>query len=203
MGRNQQVKYHEKSKKVAKDGFIRLISGKWRGKKLPVKDKEGLRPTTDRTKETLFNWLMHDIRDANCLDCFSGSGSLSFEALSRYAQSATLLELDKAAARQLRDNLKTLNVDNANIIETDSIQYLQQPATQAFDIVFVDPPFNKDLAQPCCLALEENGYLAEQAVIYLEVEAQLQDLQLPDNWTLLKQKSTGQVSYQLYVREAK
>ncbi|HEY5715096.1 MAG TPA: RsmD family RNA methyltransferase, partial [Psychromonas sp.] len=92
MGRNHQVKYHEKSRKPMKDGSIRLISGKWRGKKLPVQDKEGLRPTTDRTKETLFNWLMHDIRDANCLDCFSGSGSLAFEALSRYANHATLLE---------------------------------------------------------------------------------------------------------------
>lgn len=202
MGRNQQVKYHEKSKKVAKDGFIRLISGKWRGKKLPVKDKEGLRPTTDRTKETLFNWLMHDIREANCLDCFSGSGSLSFEALSRYAQSATLLEKDKGAAAQLRENLKTLKIDNADVVETDSIQYLQQAATQAFDIVFVDPPFNKGLAQPCCMALERNNYLTAQAIIYLETEAQLQDLQLPENWKLLKQKSTGQVSYQLYLREA-
>ena len=201
MGRNQQVKYHEKSKKMAKDGFIRLISGKWRGKKLAVKDKEGLRPTTDRTKETLFNWLMHDIRDANCLDCFSGSGSLSFEALSRYAQSATLLERDKSVAEQLRENLKTLKVDNANIVETDSIHYLQQAATQTYDIVFIDPPFDKGLVQPCCVALEKNGYLAAQAIIYIEVEAQLQDLKIPENWKLLKQKSTGQVSYQLYLRE--
>jgi 16S rRNA (guanine966-N2)-methyltransferase len=201
MGKNQQVKYHGKSKKMAKDGFIRIISGKWRGKKLVVKDKEGLRPTTDRTKETLFNWLMHDIRDANCLDCFSGSGSLSFEALSRYAQSAILLERDKSVAEQLRENLKILKVDNASVVETDSIHYLQQTATQTFDIVFIDPPFNKDLVQPCCEALEKNGYLTAPAIIYIEVETQSQDLQLPDNWTLLKQKSTGQVSYQLYSRE--
>jgi len=201
MGRNQQVKYHEKSKKMAKDGFIRLISGKWRGKKLVVKDKEGLRPTTDRTKETLFNWLMHDIRDANCLDCFSGSGSLSFEALSRYAQSATLLERDKSVAEQLRENLKILKVDNASVVETDSIHYLQQTATQTYDLVFIDPPFNKGLVQPCCTALENNGYLTAQAIIYIEVEAQLENLQIPENWKLLKQKSTAQVSYQLYLRE--
>ena len=157
MGNNQQIKHHGKSKKMAKDGFIRLISGKWRGRKLVVKDKEGLRPTTDRTKETLFNWLMHDIRDANCLDCFSGSGSLSFEALSRYAQSATLLEQDKSIAEQLRENLKILKVDNARVVETDSIHYLQQTATQAFDIVFIDPPFYKNLVQPCCSALEKNA----------------------------------------------
>lgn len=200
MAKNQQIKYHEKQRKSISDGFIRLISGKWRGKKLPVKDKEGLRPTTDRTKETLFNWLMHDVRDANCLDCFSGSGSLAFEALSRFANSAVLLERDKQVALQLRKNLQTLQVDNALLVETDSISYLQQPAVQQFDIVFVDPPFNKGLASPCCLALEKNGYLTEKALIYIEVEAQLTELELPENWQLLKEKKTGQVAYQLYLR---
>ncbi|WP_019616423.1 16S rRNA (guanine(966)-N(2))-methyltransferase RsmD [Psychromonas ossibalaenae] len=200
MGRNHQTKYQEKSRKPIKDGFIRIISGKWRGKKLPVKDKEGLRPTTDRTKETLFNWLMHDIRDAQCLDCFSGSGSLAFEALSRYAANTTLLERDKQVALQLRNNLHTLKVDNAVIIETDSISYLQQAAKQQFDIVFIDPPFNKDLVQPCCQALEVNNYLTEQALIYIEMEIQQSALELPDSWKLLKEKSTGQVSYRLYVK---
>ena len=96
MSRNHHTKSNEKSRKSIKGGFIRLISGKWRGKKLPVKDIEGLRPTTDRTKESLFNWLMHNINDANCLDCFSGSGSLAFEALSRFAKNVTLLEKDKS-----------------------------------------------------------------------------------------------------------
>ncbi len=201
MGRNQQVKSHEKSRKSIKDGFIRLISGKWRGKKLPVRDKEGLRPTTDRIKETLFNWLMHDVRDANCLDCFSGSGSLAFEALSRFAKNATLLERDKHVAQQLRENLKTLKVDNAIVVETDSINYLKQIAQQQFDIVFVDPPFNKGLVQPCCAALEENCYLAAHALIYIEMEVQLSDLELPRSWQLLKEKTTGQVAYQLYLRE--
>lgn len=200
MDRNQQIKSHEKSKKSIQNGFVRLISGKWRGKKLAVQDKEGLRPTTDRTKETLFNWLMHDVRDANCLDCFSGSGSLAFEALSRFAKNATLLERDKQVAKQLRDNLQLLKVDNGSVIETDSILYLQQMASQQFDIVFVDPPFHKGLVQPCCLALEENNYLAAQALIYIEREAQLSALLLPENWQLLKEKSTGQVIYQLYLR---
>jgi 16S rRNA (guanine966-N2)-methyltransferase len=201
MGRNQQAKSHEKNKKPLKNGFIRLISGKWRGKKLPVKDKEGLRPTTDRTKETLFNWLMHDVRDANCLDCFSGSGSLAFEALSRSAKNALLLERDKQVAQQLRENLKSLNADNAIVIEADTISYLQKTAGQQFDIVFVDPPFNKGLVSPCCQALEENNYLMPQALIYIEMEVQLVDIELPKNWQLLKEKSTGQVSYQLYLRE--
>ena len=201
MGRNQQVKYHEKNKKLIKNGFIRLISGKWRGKKLPVKNKEGLRPTTDRTKETLFNWLMHDIRDANCLDCFSGSGSLAFEALSRYANSALLLERDKQVVQQLKENLETLKVNNANVIETDSIQYLQQTATQKFDIIFIDPPFNKGLVCPCCAALEKNEYLMDSALIYIEMESQLNSVEIPNNWQLLKEKKTGQVTYQLYIRE--
>ncbi len=200
MGRNQQVKSQEKSRKSITNGFIRLISGKWRGKKLPVKNKEGLRPTTDRTKETLFNWLMHDVRDANCLDCFSGSGSLAFEALSRFAKSALLLERDKQVAQQLKENLKVLKVANARVIETDAINYLQQRATQQFDIVFIDPPFNKGLVSPCCSALEKNGYLTAQALIYIEMEAQSASFELPTNWQLLKEKSTDQVTYQLYLR---
>jgi len=202
MSKNHQVKSHEKSRKPVKGGFIRLISGQWRGKKLPVHDKEGLRPTTDRTKETLFNWLMQDIRDANCLDCFSGSGSLAFEALSRYANQVTILEKNNQVVKQLRDNLATLKVGNATLIETDSIDYLQHPASQKFDIVFIDPPFNKGLVQPCCNALEINDYLSENALIYIEKEAQLNDFSQPENWQLLKEKRTTQVSYQLYVRGA-
>ena len=202
MGRNQQVKSHEKRIKTSKSGFIRLISGKWRGKKLPVQDKEGLRPTTDRSKETLFNWLMHDIREANCLDCFSGSGSLAFEALSRYAKSATLLERDQQVVKQLEKNRQALKADNATVVETDSIHYLQQKSQHPFDIIFIDPPFNKGLLLPCCEALEENGYLTEQALIYIEMESQLKNLELPVNWKRLKEKSAGQVTYQLYIREA-
>ena len=200
MARNHQAKPHERNKKSIKLGFIRLISGKWRGKKLPVINKEGLRPTTDRTKETLFNWLMHDIRDANCLDCFSGSGSLAFEALSRFANHALLLERDKTASQQLQENLTALHIDNAQVIQTDSISYLQQTANQTFDVVFVDPPFNQNLVTPCCEALEKNGYLTDNALIYVEIESKATQVTLPANWKLLKEKSTGQVSYSLYTR---
>jgi len=202
MGRNQQVKSHDKNKKTEKKGFIRLISGKWRGKKLPVKDKEGLRTTTDRTKETLFNWLMHDVRDANCLDCFSGSGSLAFEALSRFANKALLLEQDKQIVAQLEENLTTLQADNGAVVATDAIHYLQQKANQQFDIVFIDPPFNMGLVEPCCQALENNNYLMPHSLIYIELEVQLTELHLPAHWRLLKEKKTGQVSYRLYQREA-
>ena len=198
MSRNQHTKYNEKSRKSIKGGFIRLISGKWRGKKLPVKDIEGLRPTTDRTKETLFNWLMHDINDANCLDCFSGSGSLGFEALSRFAKNVTLLEKDSSVAKQLDENLTVLKADNARVVKGDALQYLAKVATEQYNIVFIDPPFNKGLVQPCCDALHTNAYLASNALIYIEHEVDLSTLILPDSWVLLKEKSTGQVAYQLY-----
>lgn len=200
MRKNQRALTQEKSKMPTNDGFIRLISGQWRGKKLPVKDKQGLRPTTDRTKETLFNWLMHDIRDAKCLDCFSGSGSLGFEALSRYSEYCTFLELDKQVAEQLQVNINTLKVNNAKVIQGDSLQYLKKTAVEQYDVVFIDPPFNLGLAQPCIEQLEAQGHLAENALIYLEVESTLTDLQLPDNWSLLKEKTSGQVRYQLFNR---
>ncbi len=198
MGKNHQVKSHDRSIKSKKSGFIRLISGKWRGKKLAVLNIEGLRPTTNRTKETLFNWLMYDIHNARCLDCFSGSGSLAFEALSRSAQSVTLLERDKQVCQQLKLNLQSLKVENALVIETDSISYLQQRSTQPFNIVFIDPPFNKSLLQPCCDALENNAYLAKNALIYVEMEKKIDLFTPPSSWELIKEKSTGQVIYQLY-----
>lgn len=201
MRKNQRASSQEKGKKPNSDGFIRLISGQWRGKKLPVKDKQGLRPTTDRTKETLFNWLMHDIREANCLDCFSGSGSLGFEALSRYCHFCTFLELDKQVALQLQGNIQTLKVQNAAVIQGDTLQYLSKVAPQQYDIVFVDPPFNLGLAQPCIEQLENQGYLTKNSLIYVEVENTSTHLHFPPNWTLLKEKTTGQVRYQLFKRE--
>jgi len=200
MRKNRRTSSQEKSRKPLTDGFIRLISGQWKGKKLPVKDKQGLRPTTDRTKETLFNWLMHDVRDANCLDCFSGSGSLGFEALSRYAKYCTFLELDKQVANQLQTNLNTLNIDNAQVIQSDSLQYLSKLAPLQYDIVFIDPPFNQGLAQPCIEQLEAQGHLSESSLIYIEVENTLTTSITPDNWSLLKEKTSGQVRYQLYRR---
>lgn len=203
MRKNQRALTQEKSRKPTNDGFIRIISGQWRGKKLPVKDKQGLRPTTDRTKETLFNWLMHDIHNANCLDCFSGSGSLGFEALSRYAKCCTFLELDKQVVKQLQINIETLKVNNAEIIQGDSQRYLNKIANKQYNIVFIDPPFNQGLVQPCIEQLESNNYLANDCLIYIEVENELTDLSVPDHWNLLKEKKSGQVRYQLFRKNEK
>ena len=187
-------------KSTSSSGFIRVISGQFRGRKLPVHDLEGLRPTTDRIKETVFNWLMHDTRDARVLDCFAGSGGLGFEALSRFADSALFVELNKSAALQLKDNIKTLNLNNADVENCDSLTLFSQVNSgQAFDLVFVDPPFRKGLAQTCCAHLEQNKWLSEHATIYVEVEKELQ-IQVPANWQLIKEKQAGQVLCQLYQR---
>ncbi|WMN59082.1 16S rRNA (guanine(966)-N(2))-methyltransferase RsmD [Pseudoalteromonas xiamenensis] len=171
----------------SKNGFIRIIGGKYRGRKLPVKDVEGLRPTTDRVKETLFNWLMQDIRDATVLDCFAGSGGLGFEALSRFAATVTFIERDKSAAQQIEANMAAIKTTNARVIQSDVLTTTQTQATQQYDLVFVDPPFRKALAATICTQLETNGWLAKEAIIYIEVEQEL-ELNVPENWRLYKEK---------------
>lgn len=184
------------------NGFIRIISGQFRGRKLPVKDVQGLRPTTDRIKETVFNWLMQDTRGAAVLDCFAGSGGLGFEALSRFANHAVFFELDKSAASQLKENISTLKLDNAVVKQGNSLSLLEQNTqNEQFDLIFVDPPFRQNLAEKSCFLLEKNNWLSAQALIYVEVESELSDLSSPDNWMLLKEKTAGQVICRLYQRQ--
>ncbi|MEZ7188037.1 16S rRNA (guanine(966)-N(2))-methyltransferase RsmD [Pseudoalteromonas sp. bablab_jr010] len=184
------------------NGFIRIISGQFRGRKLPVKDVQGLRPTTDRIKETVFNWLMQDTRGAAVLDCFAGSGGLGFEALSRFADHAVFFELDKSAASQLKENISTLKLDNAVVKQGNSLSLLEQNTqNEQFDLIFVDPPFRQNLAEKSCFLLEKNNWLSAQALIYVEVESELSDLSSPDNWMLLKEKTAGQVICRLYQRQ--
>lgn len=181
-------------------GQIRLIGGQWRGRKLPVLNSEGLRPTTDRVKETLFNWLMFDVRGGNCLDLFAGSGSLGFEALSRGAAEVVLVEKDTRVAQQLQRNLASLPDAPGRVINTDALAFLQTAATP-FELVFLDPPFHRELLPNVCRLLEQGGWLSENAKIYIEREQNSESLPLPPNWRLLKDKQAGQVSYQLYTRE--
>ncbi|CCQ09522.1 16S rRNA (guanine(966)-N(2))-methyltransferase [Pseudoalteromonas luteoviolacea B = ATCC 29581] len=164
-----------------------------------MKDVEGLRPTTDRVKETLFNWLMNDVRGTNVLDCFAGSGGLGFEALSRFAESVTFIEKDKSAASQIKANIATLKSDNALVIEDDALTALNKSAERQFDLVFIDPPFRKGLAEPICQILETQKWLTDNALVYVEVETEIL-FTAPDNWTLLKDKEAGQVAYRLYSR---
>ena len=189
-------KLKKQSDKNAKTGHIRIIDGQHRGRKLPVLIADGLRPTTDRVKETVFNWLMPYIQDANCLDCFAGSGGLGFEAMSRGAKSLTLVELNKAAAQQLKNNKALLKIDNIEVIQQSALDFLQANQ-QKFSLVFIDPPFRKGLAQQAAELLVTNG-LDEDALIYVEMEADTNAQVMPSHWQLLKEKVAGQVVYRLY-----
>ncbi|NHO67982.1 16S rRNA (guanine(966)-N(2))-methyltransferase RsmD [Aestuariicella hydrocarbonica] len=181
---------------------LRIIGGQWRGRKLPFVSADGLRPTGDRIRETLFNWLMPDLPGANCLDVFSGSGALALEALSRGAKSATLLELNPQAAAQIRHNLSLLQCPQAQLVQTDSLSWLQRPTppSATFDIVFVDPPFQHDFWQATITALEDHQWLSDGAAIYIETPKHL-PLNIPANWHLHREKHAGDVSFRLFYRE--
>ncbi|WP_394146397.1 16S rRNA (guanine(966)-N(2))-methyltransferase RsmD [Vibrio atypicus] len=188
------------SQKKPSTGFVRIISGLWRGRKLPVHDAEGLRPTTDRVKETLFNWIAQDVSRAKCLDLFAGSGGLGFEAASRQAELVTLIELNPAAFKQLETNIASLKADNLKAINTDALSYLKQPGTP-HHVVFIDPPFRKGLLAETITLLEENNWLASDAMVYIETEKELNLEGIPAHWHLHREKTAGQVSYRLYERQ--
>lgn len=185
----------------AASGQIRIIGGQWRGRKLPVPDSPGLRPTTDRVRETLFNWLAPSMVNARCLDCFAGSGALGLEALSRYAGASTLIEMERGVAQQLKQNLATLKAANANVVNTNTLTFLNQTGTP-HDIVFVDPPFRKGLLDETLRLLEVNGWLADDALIYVESEVENGLPPVPVRWDLHREKVAGQVAYRLYHRTA-
>ncbi|CNI23256.1 16S rRNA m(2)G966-methyltransferase [Yersinia aldovae] len=180
-------------------GQIRIIGGKWRGRKLPVPDSPGLRPTTDRVRETLFNWLAPMIQGVRCLDCFAGSGALGLEALSRYANEAVLLEADRNVTKQLSSNLTLLQAENGLVVNTNSLQWLAEPG-QPFDLVFLDPPFRKGLLAETITLLEQHNWLTDEAWIYVEAEAESAATDVPASWQLHREKIAGQVAYRLYIR---
>lgn len=180
---------------------LRIIGGLWRGRKLSFPDVDGLRPTGDRIRETLFNWLAPDIQGAHCLDLFAGSGALGLEALSRGAASSWLLEKSPIAAQQLNSNLQLLQATNGKVEQVDSLAWLNsQPPVQRFDIVFIDPPFALDLWDQIVTALEAGNWLSDAAIIYLEAP-RAAHLQLPANWQLHRDKQAGQVSFRMYYRQ--
>ncbi|KGQ47224.1 16S rRNA methyltransferase [Gallibacterium anatis] len=181
-------------------GEVRIIGGLWRGRKLPVLLSQGLRPTSDRVRETLFNWLMHDIVGADCLDCFSGSGALGLEALSRQANSVVMLEKSPQVAKQLKQNLQQLKTEQGEVICADTLSFLATAEAKGFNIVFIDPPFHQNLLSETLFLLNNHGWLAEEALIYIETEKNLTPT-VPENWQLLKEKFTQQVAYRLYQKQ--
>ncbi|GLX86135.1 ribosomal RNA small subunit methyltransferase D [Thalassotalea loyana] len=190
----------QRASKKQSSGSIRIIAGIHRGRKLPVLDAQGLRPTTDRVKETVFNWLMPYTRDSKCLDCFAGAGSLGFEALSRGAAQVTMFELEKTAATQLKNNAKLLSATNVSVQQGDALTLLGK-TPEAMDLIFIDPPFRKGLAEQA-INLVNNGWLQPEGLVYVEVESELTLDNLPHDWRLLKEKVAGQVAYRLYQKSA-
>jgi len=182
---------------------LRIIGGEWRGRKLNFPEVEGLRPTPDRVRETLFNWLAMYVPGGRCLDLFSGSGALGFEALSRGATHVTLIDNSAVVIRQLRQNIQDLKIQNAELITGSAPDWLEKRSSDLevqFDVVFIDPPFRQQLAEQCCLLLEQKSMLANNAMIYVETEKERTNPMVPDNWELYREKTAGQVTYRLYKR---
>ena len=179
---------------------IRLISGKYGGRSLTAPAGTKTHPAGERVRNAMFNSLGDLPINAEVLDAFAGSGSLGFEALSRQAKQVTFLELDKTVANQLKKNLQTLKTTNeqAQVINQNSLEFLKQAQNQPhFDVVFLDPPFHFGLAEQAIALLEEKNWLLPHALIYVETEKD-KPLSVPENWQLLKEKTTGMVSYRLY-----
>lgn len=175
---------------------VRIIGGQWRGRKLNVRDAEGLRPTGDRVRETLFNWLSMDIADAYCLDAFAGTGALGLEALSRGARFTQFIEQDAASAANIRDNVATLKTDHAAVTCGDFLSW--RPAKNCvFDLVFFDPPFQQDLWNKAIAHLSAHCELSEHALIYIESPRD-QTCAIPAHWQTYKNKTFGQVNIALY-----
>ncbi|MDQ2076672.1 16S rRNA (guanine(966)-N(2))-methyltransferase RsmD [Marinimicrobium sp. ABcell2] len=187
-----------KAKQPQAEKPLRIIGGRWRGRKLNFPAIEGLRPTGDRIRETLFNWLAPHLPGARCLDLFAGSGALGLEALSRGAGEVVLLEKSAPACEQLRSNLALLQAEGATLINEDSLQWLSRADPgPGFDVVFLDPPFEHNFWQASIEALHARGWLAPGAAIYVE-SGQDTPYEVPESWTLHRDKSAGQVCYRLY-----
>jgi 16S rRNA (guanine966-N2)-methyltransferase len=155
-----------------------------------------LRPTSERIRETLFNWLASTIEGSRCLDLFAGSGALGLEALSRGAGAVVFVESSARVAAVLKESVKVLEASSARVHKADAISYLKSEP-EPFDIVFLDPPFATDLLEDLCRLLSEGNWLAEGARVYLEQDRERPLPELPDGWTILNEKTAGQVRYAL------
>jgi 16S rRNA (guanine966-N2)-methyltransferase len=195
------------------EGSYRVIGGIWRSRRLTFPAVEGLRPTTDRVRETLFNWLASEIQGARVLDLFAGSGALGVEALSRGATALLAIEKDKHAWRALSSNIERLLPDAATrekirIVCDDAMAFLNVSQTDSnqeairYDLVFLDPPFRKGLLEQTLNLLEQHPLIDHSAMIYVEQEKEAPSPVWPKNWRMIKEKVAGQVRYQLFRRQA-
>jgi len=198
----RRVRPAQRNNALQKDtGQLRVIGGEWRGRKIRFPAVDGLRPTPDRVRETLFNWLAPVIAGSRCLDLFAGSGALGLEALSRGAARVTFVERERNAARQLDETAVSLAPGRAVVHQADALAWLKGPA-EPHDVVFVDPPYDSELLPPTLAALEERGWLQPDAFIYLEAPAKAGVPALPATWTVHRTGRAGAVGYHLARRMA-
>ena len=189
-------------KKHLPERSLRIIGGKWRSRKITFPDREGIRPTPDRVRETLFNWLAPDIAGARCLELYAGSGVLSMEALSRGASHVTLVERDRETCRQLASNLSTLGADASEFtcIQEIALNWIAD-ARDNFDIVFLDPPFSDTEYLAAIRALVDHDLLGAHSLVYVETPVALVPAELPPGLMLIRQAKAGQVHYCLLATE--
>lgn len=181
------------------NNYFKIIAGDYRGRKFNFHDTKGLRPTTARIRETLFNWLREDIIGKTVLDPFAGSGSLIFEAISRGASKIYAIEKNKKTFNQLNKNLNIFNKEKFTIINTDAIKHLQKKSNKSFDLVFMDPPFAQDILPKVLNLIFNNGYVTNGSKIYIESEFEInkKELTIIDSYScnIYRQKKSGSVNY--------
>lgn len=182
-----------------KDNQVRIIGGTHRSRIIRFPDQDGLRPTSDRIKETLFNWIQNDVSNAACLDLFAGSGSLGIEALSRGAKSVHFVESAAEAAKSINENLADLGLEKAVVSRSSVEAWLKDSAAQSlFDLVFIDPPYADQKLETICEMVTTAQCIRPGGKVYLENNAELSPESFPESWRLLRQKKAGQVSFYLF-----
>lgn len=180
-----------------KSGRLRIVAGNWRSRLLDIADVDGLRPTSERIRETLFNWLAPNLHGARCLDLFAGTGALGIEALSRGAGTVVFVERSPVAARQLQANLDLLDATGAQVVKQDARSYLESRIQDRFNLVFLDPPFAADMLEETCRLLADSDILDDDALVYLEQDRSRPVVALPETWREIKNKTAGNVRYRL------
>lgn len=175
---------------------LRIIGGRWRGRRIPLAVTAGIRPTPDRVRETLFNWLQPWIVGTKCLDLFAGAGALGFEASSRGAAHVVMVERDPQVAAMLRQSSAHFDATNITVTCREATAYLRH-TKDVFDLVFLDPPFSQGYLDLCIELLQTEGLLESEALIYLEAERALMPPPIPRHWTLLRRQTAGNVGYYL------
>lgn len=186
-----QKKTLKHNKKASRE-TLRIISGAWRGRRLPIINTTEIRPTLDHIREMLFNWLMFDIEGAYCLDAFAGSGALGIEALSRQAKEVVFLEKSEQTTKFIEKNMQHLHCKRYQLFTTDTLQWLEKIPAFPFDIIFLDPPFYQNLIPLVCQLLQNRKWLQANTLIYIEME-KTACFTPSDNWQLIKQKTTKKI----------